>query len=63
MIPGMIREAIPRVAKIDPICPPSKFRLLPKYPPREINHVPQMKNWRKLITMRRFLIPIISSLN
>jgi hypothetical protein len=60
MIPGMIRDAIPRVAKIEPICPPSKFRLLPKYPPREINHDPQMKNWRKLITISRFLIPINS---
>jgi hypothetical protein len=55
----MMRDAMPSVAKIDPIWPPSKLRPLPKYPPREINHEPQIKNWRKLISVRRYFMLIM----
>jgi hypothetical protein len=46
---GIINAAKPMVEKTAPICNPVN-PIMDMYFPAEINHVPQMKNWRKFST-------------
>jgi hypothetical protein len=46
---GIIKAAKPMVEKTAPICKPVN-PMMERYFPAEINHVPQIKNWRKLRT-------------
>jgi hypothetical protein len=46
---GIINAAKPMVEKTAPICKPVN-PIMERYFPAEINHVPHIKNWRKLST-------------
>ena len=52
---GMNSEAMPMVEKIAPKPVPDQCRFWNQYAPIVSSHAPQMKNWRKFITIRRNL--------